>query len=495
MEALAMQALLALALGTALTGIDVGWQPIEEGGLEYIVQIEPETLARLKPGDELATGIRPVLRDVRRYRIVIGKGPLPRIALPESPAAAPSNSSQPRLAPMPLATAVPERSIVVPAEPGGAAPPVVPPPARIAVAPRPATTVAPAPVAPPITQPPAAAPAPTAPSKLPGKPVVGGWQAAGAAKAAEATPRPAPTSPPAATLKLEEPKINPPDSLQLKQTATLPKAAAPAAAAPAPVKKEGSPPAFNLGDRYRNVEPGTIEDNPANRLKPTDVSVPPTKPAPPVKPDPAGDRYRDLLAPPATLPKAPADDKGDPSADAAKPAAERIVEKPKAAPQHFVGPVLPSAVTAGAPPEPPRATAPPTFDFEGLAPAKRPPMAKSAPPIEPPRVEEKVPGPEKGSRLIAENFGEKPATLVNDPAVQPASVSTIKAKTPAEAAPAGKAAEAPSPPWLPLTITLLVLFASLGGNIFLGWIAHDARARCGLLLRQRRQMAGSSVPA
>ncbi|MCE9546533.1 MAG: hypothetical protein K8T25_13585 [Planctomycetia bacterium] len=92
-----MHALLALAIGSAMLGTDVGWQPAEDGGLEYIIQIEPETLARLKTGDQLSAAIRPVLQDVRRYRVVIGTGPLPHIALPDSPATQPAQPVTPAL--------------------------------------------------------------------------------------------------------------------------------------------------------------------------------------------------------------------------------------------------------------------------------------------------------------------------------------------------------------------------------------------------------------
>ena len=72
-----MQWTLALALVTTI-GVDAGWQPIEDGSLEYIIQIEPQLLESLKPGDEISVGIRPELRNVRRYRIVVGEGVLPQ---------------------------------------------------------------------------------------------------------------------------------------------------------------------------------------------------------------------------------------------------------------------------------------------------------------------------------------------------------------------------------------------------------------------------------
>ena len=82
------------ALGTIVLvalGVDVGWQPAQDGSVEYIIQIEPELLRTLRPGDELSVGIRPELRDVRRYRIVVGDGQLPRDEglLPEAKATEP----------------------------------------------------------------------------------------------------------------------------------------------------------------------------------------------------------------------------------------------------------------------------------------------------------------------------------------------------------------------------------------------------------------------
>ncbi len=62
----------------AAIGVDVGWKPDENGDLEYIIQIAPEQLQSLKSGDAIEVGVRPMLRSVRRYRIVVGTDPLPR---------------------------------------------------------------------------------------------------------------------------------------------------------------------------------------------------------------------------------------------------------------------------------------------------------------------------------------------------------------------------------------------------------------------------------
>jgi len=64
-------------LAAATLGLDVGWQPLPDGGFEYIIQIEPETLESLKNGEDLRSEIPPFLRGVRSYRITVGNAPLP----------------------------------------------------------------------------------------------------------------------------------------------------------------------------------------------------------------------------------------------------------------------------------------------------------------------------------------------------------------------------------------------------------------------------------
>lgn len=78
-----MNAALLLLASTAC-GIDVGWQPLPNGGFEYIIQIGPETLATLQPGDKIESEIPAFLRGVRTYRIVIGNDLLPQEGVPPS---------------------------------------------------------------------------------------------------------------------------------------------------------------------------------------------------------------------------------------------------------------------------------------------------------------------------------------------------------------------------------------------------------------------------
>ncbi len=67
----------AVCLGCLLLG-QVGWRPLPEGGIEYIIQINPELLTLLQQGDTFSSDVPPQLRDVRSYRIVWGSGPVPR---------------------------------------------------------------------------------------------------------------------------------------------------------------------------------------------------------------------------------------------------------------------------------------------------------------------------------------------------------------------------------------------------------------------------------
>jgi hypothetical protein len=59
-------------------GVDAGWRRLPEGGFEYVIQLEPETLDALKAGDEFFSDVPPGVRDVRSYRITAGTGELVR---------------------------------------------------------------------------------------------------------------------------------------------------------------------------------------------------------------------------------------------------------------------------------------------------------------------------------------------------------------------------------------------------------------------------------
>ncbi|HUT88421.1 MAG TPA: hypothetical protein VMY37_02900 [Thermoguttaceae bacterium] len=81
----------AFCLVTAALGVDVGWQPLPDGGMEYIIQIEPQMLEMLKNGEQFESDIPPNLRGVRSYRITVGTEKLPRVGELPEPEAPPSH--------------------------------------------------------------------------------------------------------------------------------------------------------------------------------------------------------------------------------------------------------------------------------------------------------------------------------------------------------------------------------------------------------------------
>lgn len=85
----------ALLVATAVMGVDYGWQPDASGQLEYIIQIEPMTLIALREGHDIVSQIDPYVRNVRRFRLRVGTDPVPRRGLPPREAAATGSSPAP----------------------------------------------------------------------------------------------------------------------------------------------------------------------------------------------------------------------------------------------------------------------------------------------------------------------------------------------------------------------------------------------------------------
>ena len=76
---------IALLLATTVLGVDYGWQPAADGQLEYIVQIEPVTLIALRDGRDVISNIDPDMRNLRRFRLRVGTDVLPRSGSPPPP--------------------------------------------------------------------------------------------------------------------------------------------------------------------------------------------------------------------------------------------------------------------------------------------------------------------------------------------------------------------------------------------------------------------------
>lgn len=77
-----------VCLSAAVLGVDFGWQPLTDGGIEYIIQIEPQMLDSLQEGQSLSSALPSSGHNIRRYRIVVGTAELPHHGepLPEPPA-------------------------------------------------------------------------------------------------------------------------------------------------------------------------------------------------------------------------------------------------------------------------------------------------------------------------------------------------------------------------------------------------------------------------
>ncbi len=66
-----------VCLSAAVLGVDFGWQPLADGGVEYIIQIEPQMLDSLQSGESLSSALPTSGHNIRRYRIVVGTAELP----------------------------------------------------------------------------------------------------------------------------------------------------------------------------------------------------------------------------------------------------------------------------------------------------------------------------------------------------------------------------------------------------------------------------------
>jgi hypothetical protein len=74
-------------LAAAAVGVDTGWQPLDSGGYEYIIQISPEQLESLRNGGEFASDLPSDSGAIRSYKIVVGRGPVVNQGVPLPPEA------------------------------------------------------------------------------------------------------------------------------------------------------------------------------------------------------------------------------------------------------------------------------------------------------------------------------------------------------------------------------------------------------------------------
>jgi len=65
-----------LLVATATLGVKYGWEPAD-GGIRYIIQIEPHQVEAFKNGEDLASDLPSATLPIRGYVIRVGSGPLP----------------------------------------------------------------------------------------------------------------------------------------------------------------------------------------------------------------------------------------------------------------------------------------------------------------------------------------------------------------------------------------------------------------------------------
>lgn len=72
----------AWVMVTALLGIQQGSKPLEGGGVEFILQLEAEDIAAIQAGSSISSAVPKHLVDVRQVTILYGSGQLPQIPTP-----------------------------------------------------------------------------------------------------------------------------------------------------------------------------------------------------------------------------------------------------------------------------------------------------------------------------------------------------------------------------------------------------------------------------
>jgi hypothetical protein len=381
-----MNGILAL-VAASVVAIDVGWQPLPDGGFEYIIQLEPQTLESLKDGQDLSSQLPPALQGIRTYRITVGNGPLPHEGEPPPVTASPS-----AVAKVPANGSPPPSTFQIPIPPGET--PVGPPPSYN----------------PPSYPPPA-------------------------------YNSPAGSSPPNAAPPNNPPPYTPPGNF-----------------ATGPASSGASQPGFSTGAAPAGSgSPGTLPNLPP---PPADNTVPPID-TDPERPAPTSSSPYD--PPSTTRPSLETDPRG------AAPNAPTYLGNPPPAGQE----VAPNSSNVD-------------FSYPGASPSiRKPPRAE--PPAD---VRLNAPPPaETRSSTTGENSAiGTGASAPNGRGERPAKGNSDEGKAAKgkgdEPPPNESGTKAEPKPWLPLVGSMLALFASLGGNLYLGMNTLSLRNQYRSLLTQ-----------
>jgi hypothetical protein len=116
---------LALYITAAMLGSDVGWERLQGGGMEYIIQLNPQEIDVIRSGEAIRSDIHRDAGEVRSYRIQMGTARLPRDIPPMPPRLAPDPAGKP-LGPFRTSFADPDsKPAVNKPQPSPAAAPIV----------------------------------------------------------------------------------------------------------------------------------------------------------------------------------------------------------------------------------------------------------------------------------------------------------------------------------------------------------------------------------
>ncbi|QGJ72141.1 Hypothetical protein PBC10988_38570 [Planctomycetales bacterium 10988] len=115
-------------LATAMLGIDVGWQPNEEGVMEYIIQVEPEIIPTLEKGQDLTGSIPADLPPIRLFRVTLGDGPVIREVPTQENSDPETHTTAKPLSPQPK---IPQQTLMKPSLDRSMLPPAIPDPLKL----------------------------------------------------------------------------------------------------------------------------------------------------------------------------------------------------------------------------------------------------------------------------------------------------------------------------------------------------------------------------
>ena len=95
----------AISLAALVVGVDFGYQPLPDGGVQYLIQIPPHGVDALKSGEVIESLVPRDVQPLRAFRITVGTKPLPR-ELPPKTATADPFLPPPSMPPLELDTMV-----------------------------------------------------------------------------------------------------------------------------------------------------------------------------------------------------------------------------------------------------------------------------------------------------------------------------------------------------------------------------------------------------